>query len=57
MINKAKRITTCPVCGKKFMPVGQHIFKVKHMYTCSYNCREKYRKEHPTKQINNITRW
>ena len=57
METKAKRQRECPVCGKSFIPVGMHIYRIKHMYTCSYNCREKYRREHPKKKVNDITRW
>ena len=42
---------TCPVCGnKKFLLSPEtYVYKIREKYFCSYSCKRKYEKEHPTK--------
>lgn len=43
-------LKVCPVCGKKFIPATEHMYKTdvdgKTILTCSYTC---WRKVKPTK--------
>lgn len=42
----------CPVCGKKFLPAPQHIYKTSPAgrLVCTYHCMIKYRKEQERKK-------
>ena len=42
----------CPVCGKHFTLCGTHQWKVDGKCVCGYNCREKWKKEHPKRKYN-----
>lgn len=42
----------CPVCGVKFTLCGAHQWKADGKYVCGYNCREKWKKEHPKRKYN-----
>ena len=46
---------TCPVCGAKFHPAPQHIYKTSPQgrFVCRYNCMVKYRKEQEEKRRRN----
>jgi hypothetical protein len=47
----------CPICNKPFIPAGLHMYKVKGKLVCSYNCREKWRKENPVKELHTMKYW
>ena len=46
---------TCEVCGKRFIPAPQHLYRhaTTRKFVCSYNCRCKSEKE-KTSRYNNI---
>lgn len=44
MSNEFIRIATCPVCGKKYVPAAQHIYKIGHHCVCSWGCQRKVEK-------------
>lgn len=54
---RGKRETICQVCGKRFIPAGQHIYKVNGKYVCSDTCRSRYNKANPKRQLNRIDKW
>lgn len=54
---KEWRSHKCLVCGKMFIPAGQHMYKVKNRLVCSYGCRTKWEKEHPHKEANTMRKW
>ncbi len=40
---------TCPICGKEFLPAGQHYWKIgdipsKEQLVCTYSCMRKWEK-------------
>lgn len=44
----------CPVCGKKFLPAGQHGYKIGNAETteklvCTYTCMRKWEREQEEK--------
>ena len=45
---------TCPVCGKKFLPAPEHIYKTcpSGRFVCGWNCLVKYRKKKERKKNN-----
>ena len=51
------RLLKCPVCGKKFIPASQHIYKkktryqkdYKSRYVCSWGCQRKSEAEYEQK--------
>jgi DNA repair exonuclease SbcCD ATPase subunit len=45
----------CPVCGKEFLPAGQHSYKIGNAETteklvCTYTCQRKWEREQEEKQ-------
>lgn len=55
------KIIKCPVCGKNFVPAGQHMYKIKtkrgRRMVCSYHCMRKAKEkntEHEKKQKEQI---
>ena len=38
-------VFTCPVCGKKYVPAGQHVYKIDDHFVCSWGCQRKAEKE------------
>lgn len=45
----------CPICGKKFVPAPQHVYKRKYgaggraRWFCKYTCMLAWDREHPKK--------
>ena len=43
------RMKTCPVCGKQFVPAGQHAYKIRKngsdKKACSWSCVSNWRKQ------------
>ena len=44
------RLYKCPVCGKKFIPAAQHVYKVDNRFVCSWGCQRKAEKEKEEKK-------
>lgn len=53
-----KRTEECPICGKKFVPAAQHMWKIggwgnisgeRREVVCSYSCMRKWEKEQGVK--------
>ena len=49
---------TCPICGKEFLPAGQHAYKIgktrwKQQLVCSYTCQRKWEKNPKIKLVEN----
>lgn len=56
-----KKTSTCPVCGKKFVPAVEHMWKIgcwgnigefRHVRVCSYSCMRNWEKEQEAKDKN-----
>lgn len=48
-------VRTCPICGKKFVPAPEHVYRVRGKKTnglvCTYSCVLKsYRESNETKK-------
>ena len=54
---KEWRSHRCPVCGKTFIPAGQHMYRINNQLVCTYKCRTKWEKEHPKKEPNRMRKW
>ena len=53
MANEYIRLVKCPICGKKFVPAAQHIYKANSRVVCSWGCQravEKKREEEKEKR-------
>lgn len=38
-------IVTCPICGKRFIPAAQHLYRANNELVCSWGCQRKVEKE------------
>ena len=60
-----KKTSTCPICGKKFVPAPEHAWKIgsyntytaesddgRRKHVCSYSCMRKWEKEQEEKLKN-----
>lgn len=42
-------LSECPICGKRFIPAPEHIYKIpnggSYKYVCSWGCQRKYERK------------
>ena len=50
MSNEFIRLLDCPICGKRFVPAAQHIYKVDSQCVCSWGCQRKIEKKREAKR-------
>lgn len=44
----SRYMRVCPVCGEKFLPAPEHVYKTtpeSQRLVCTYSCMMKYRRE------------
>ena len=50
MRNEFIRVEICPICGKRYIPAAQHLYRANNELVCSWGCQRKVEKENEAKK-------